>query len=188
MAIPTSIQDEPAAPVLRADGSYLMTRLRSGLRGEAWVNGRGSTGERREARTCLLRWIDRTTRQGQAATRTRAQVVIDPLLAGFACWEGGESGDWRMHSPHRATGAVLKVAPRGQHVSFEVFKQDVRGLSLTGTLTPIPHVPFTSPGEIGWNSPLGNGPSSTERGVIASTGRCWKNRSFSSRMGRKALF
>jgi len=59
-------------------------------------------------------------------------------------WQREESGDWRLHSPHRANGAVLQVAPRGQYASFEAFKRDVRGLSLTGKLTPIPHVTFTS--------------------------------------------
>jgi hypothetical protein len=88
---------------------YLMSQLRSGLSGDQWFNGKSSAENHREARSYLLHWIDRTTRQGQGEfdsphymsyfvasmgllyayaedpkMRKQAHMMLDYLLADFA--------------------------------------------------------------------------------------------------------
>lgn len=59
-------------------------------------------------------------------------------------WFREESGDWRLHSPHRANGTVVQAAPASAYASFDAFKMAVRDLPLTTEVAPTPHVTFMS--------------------------------------------
>ena len=64
-------------------------------------------------------------------------------LAPYA-WRQEDSGDWRLHSPHRKNGAVVQVAPASAFASWDAFTEAVRALPLTTSTEPKPHVHFTT--------------------------------------------
>ena len=59
-------------------------------------------------------------------------------------WRDAEEGSKRMFSPHLKNGGVLQVGTASQDGSFDNFKTSVKGLPLTTSTDPAPHVQFTT--------------------------------------------
>ncbi len=72
----------------------------------------------------------------------RAYIAYRPLAA-FE-WRPLEKGGKRLASPHRRNGTILQAASAGEFKSWDDFKAAVRALPLEITLSPTPHVTFTS--------------------------------------------
>jgi len=72
----------------------------------------------------------------------RAYLAYRPL-APYE-WRPLERGGKRLRSPHGKNGTILQVAGEAEFASWEEFKAAIRALPLAITLTPTPHVAFTT--------------------------------------------
>jgi hypothetical protein len=72
----------------------------------------------------------------------RAYLAYRPL-APYE-WRPLERGGKRLRSPHGKNGTILQVASEAEFASWDEFKAAIRALPLAITLTPTPHVAFTT--------------------------------------------
>lgn len=72
-----------------------------------------------------------------------AYVAYRPL-APYEWRKLGDKGDRRLYSPHLKNGTLVQAASAREFPSWEAFKNAIKALPLTITLSPTPRVAFTS--------------------------------------------